>query len=97
MVTLSFNKNKKMTKEYEIKGMSCGNCVSKVKDALLKIEGVETAKVQLQFPQAIIKTDRDLPLAVLNDALNKAGHYKIQEAEGVTEAPSQKSGSGCCC
>jgi len=39
-----------MTKRYFIEGMSCLSCVAKVKAALLKVEGVEFAEVQLQFP-----------------------------------------------
>ncbi len=86
-----------MTKKYFIEGMSCGSCVAKVKAALLKVEGVEFAQVQLQFPQATIKMESEVPVKKFQSALNDAGHYHISEAENVPEFDNKKASSGCCC
>ena len=86
-----------MTKKYFIEGMSCGSCVANVKAALLKVDGVESVDVQLQSPQAIIKMQSDILTNIFQGALNKAGHYEINE--GGKEIPLQpkKTHSGCCC
>jgi copper chaperone CopZ len=86
-----------MTKIYFIEGMSCGSCVAKVKTALQKVEGINSVEVQLQIPQAIIKADAEIPLSILQAALDKAGHYQIKEAALTAQSNTKKSGSGCCC
>ncbi len=86
-----------MTKKYFIDGMSCGSCVAQVKAAVLKVEGVESAEVQLQFPQATIATESDIPTSIFQSALNKAGHYEIHERENKPQLETKKTGSGCCC
>lgn len=86
-----------MTKTYFIEGMSCGSCVAKVKTALQKVEGINSVEVQLQIPQAIIKAHADIPLSVLQVALDKAGHYQIKKAALTTQPNTKKSGLGCCC
>jgi copper chaperone len=86
-----------MKKKYFIEGMSCGSCVAKVKAALLKVEGVEFAEVQLQFPQATIKMEGEVPVTKLQSALSDAGHYHIKEAENEPEFNDKKARKGCCC
>lgn len=86
-----------MTKKYMVEGMSCGSCVATVKAALLKVEGIESAEVQLQFPQATIKMESEFPITKFQSALNDAGHYHIMEAENVAEVPNKKANTGCCC
>ena len=86
-----------MTRKYFIEGMSCSNCVAKVKAALQKVEGVESAEVQLQFPQATIKMKSDVPFKNIQSALNDAGHYDITESENVPEFDSKAASKGCCC
>jgi copper chaperone CopZ len=75
-----------MTHHYEIKGMTCGGCVSKVKSELLKIGEVSEAEVRLAYPQATISMQKHVPVQRLQQALSKAGGYSIQEAD----APSLK-------
>lgn len=86
-----------MTKKYFIEDMSCGSCVAKVKESILEIEGVESAEVQLQFPQATIKMENDIPISIFQSALNKAGHYEIHEGEKRPQLKTKNAGSGCCC
>ncbi len=86
-----------MTKKYFIEGMSCGSCVANVKASILKVEGVESAEVQLQFPQAMIKMESDIPTNIFQSALTKAGHYEILEGEKKPQLETKKTHSGCCC
>lgn len=62
--------------------MTCGNCVAKAKSQLLMLGDIEEADVQLSAPQATIKMQKHIPVNVLQNALNKAGHYTITEADG---------------
>ncbi|MEO7047536.1 MAG: heavy metal-associated domain-containing protein [Ferruginibacter sp.] len=85
-----------MTKRYFIEGMSCSSCVAKVKAALKNIEGVESAEVQLQSPQATIKMESEIPTNIFQGALYKAGHYEIHEEEKPQRLQAKKAHSGCC-
>lgn len=85
-----------MTKTYFIEGMSCGSCLAKVKAAILKVEGVQSGQVQLQFPQTTIKMERDIQTNIFQSALNKAGPYQIHDGEKKVQL-EKKTGSGCCC
>ena len=71
-----------MTHNYHIQGMTCNNCVAKVKSELLKIGEVTAAEVQLTSPQAIITMSQHIPLETLQSAITKAGSYTITEADG---------------
>ena len=71
-----------MTHTYNITGMTCGNCVAKEKSQLLMLGDVTEADVQLTAPQATITMQKHIPVTVLQNALNKAGHYTITEADG---------------
>ena len=76
-----------MKHTYNISGMTCGNCVAKAKNALLKIGDISEADVQLQAPQATISMQNHIPLKTLQAALTQAGNYII------TEAGSEKNSS----
>ncbi len=68
-----------MKKEYELQGMSCGGCVSSVKNALLKLPGVEEAEIHLHPQTAILTMREAIDVAELQAQLSKAGHYAIKE------------------
>jgi copper chaperone CopZ len=71
-----------MTHTYNITGMTCGNCVAKAKSKLLMLGDITEAEVQLTAPQATITMQKHIPVAILQDALSKAGNYTITEADG---------------
>lgn len=87
-----------MTHEYKITGMTCGSCVTRVKNELLKMGDIVSADIQLQSPQASITMNKHISTAALQQAVNKAGHYSIIETDGgmkisthaSTEAVEQK-------
>lgn len=71
-----------MTHTYQIKGMTCQNCVAKAKSALLSLGDVSEAEIQLQTPQATITMLKHIPTTVLQNAISKAGEFVIQDING---------------
>jgi len=76
-----------MTHEYQITGMTCGSCVARVKNELLKLGDITGAEIKLSSPQAVISMSRHIGTPVLQEAVSKAGNYKITEA-GYHSAPA---------
>ena len=68
-----------MKKNYELTGMSCGGCVSGVKNALLKLPDVEDAEVHLHPQTAVLTMSKPIDVSELQTQLSKAGHYTIKE------------------
>lgn len=63
--------------------MTCNSCVTRVKSELLKLGDIESAEVQLATPQATITMQRHIPVEKLQEAVSKAGTYKIAEVNGM--------------
>lgn len=81
-----------MTHTYSITGMTCNKCVAKVKSELLKLGNVQSADVQLASPQATITMNGHISTQVLQQAIQQAGKYTIQEADsGMDHAPDTAS------
>ena len=68
-----------MKKNYELQGMSCGGCVSSVKNALLKLSDVEDAEIYLHPQTAVLTMNKPIDVEELQTQLSKAGHYTIKE------------------
>lgn len=83
-----------MEKQYNISGMTCGGCVSKVKKILEATPEVKSAQVQLEAPQGILFLQKEVSVELLNGKLSSAGNYTIEEIHSTlvneTEIP-QKS------
>jgi len=71
-----------MIHTFTIQGMTCGNCVAKVKSELLKLGDIVSADIQLQSPQATLEMSKHIPTSNLQEAISKAGNYTIAEADG---------------
>lgn len=80
-----------MTHQYTITGMTCGSCVARVKSELLKLGDVVSADVQLGTPQATISMNKHIPVAQLQEAVHKAGHYTITETANPVSTVSEGS------
>jgi copper chaperone CopZ len=77
-----------MTHTYNISGMTCNNCVAKVKNELLKLGDVTEADVQLIAPQATISMQKHIPVTTLQSALTRAGNFTITESgNGMHHTP----------
>ena len=79
-----------MTHDYIIEGMTCKNCLAKVKSSLLSTAGIESAELRLEKPQATIVMDRHIPLEKLQEAVSRAGAYTIKPG-GNQEMPTTVS------
>ena len=68
-----------MKKNYQLSGMSCGGCVSSVKNALQKLPGVEEAEVHLNPQEVVLTTSKAIDVKDLQAQLSKLGHYTIKD------------------
>ncbi len=73
-----------MTHTYNITGMSCDGCRTKVEKALNTIDGVE-ATVSLNPAIATITTDKNISIFKLQKSLYTAGNYVITESDSSNE------------
>ena len=80
-----------MTHTYQISGMTCGNCVAKVRSELLKLGDVITADVQLGLPQATLEMSNHISTSALQQAISKAGNYQISEIKSTTDKSAHES------
>jgi P-type Cu2+ transporter len=69
-----------MKHTYQITGMTCGNCVQSVTDALKTIEGVGNVEVTLDPPIAIVTMHHHVSDEKMNETLAKAGDYSLKMA-----------------
>jgi Cu+-exporting ATPase len=69
-----------MTHQYQISGMSCNGCRTKVEKMLNEIEGI-TAVVTLEPPIASITMKHHIATKELQNSLAVAGNYDIKEAQ----------------
>ncbi|MCB7317780.1 heavy-metal-associated domain-containing protein [Lacrimispora sp. 210928-DFI.3.58] len=69
-----------------VDGMSCGNCVSHVENALNSLEGV-WASVDLGTEEARVRMKEQLPDEVLKEAVKAAGYrvYKIKQPDNFSQ------------
>lgn len=76
---------------FEVRGMHCASCVAKIESALRTVPDVDSARVTLNPPVAVVHTRSHIPSAVLNQAVAKVGDYKL--IEGAPEAPAPAADS----
>ena len=69
---------KLLTHTYHIGGMSCGGCVSTVKQKLSSVPGVTSVTVDLGKKEAEITSSQEIKTATLRSAFNNT-HYTISE------------------
>ena len=84
-----------MTHTYQIDGMHCSSCISKVKNELLKITDITEAQIQLKAPQATITMLKHVSATTLKQAVARAGAFKLTEIDGQyvseNDIPEKKS------
>ncbi len=69
---------KPVTHTYHIGGMSCGDCVSTVKQKLSNVPGVTSVTVDLGKKEAKITTSEEITIDALRGAFNNT-NYTISE------------------
>lgn len=82
-----------MTHTYDIVGMHCQSCVSKITAALRGVEGVTAATVTLKPQQARVEMSRHVPTDSLNEAVRTAGDYRLSETADAMPAHSAAAAS----
>lgn len=70
-----------MTHTYNITGMTCTSCQSKVQGLLSKIEGVTNVSINLQKASAEIEMTKHISINTFKAALQDYPKYQITEAE----------------
>lgn len=78
-----------MVHQYQITGMTCGNCVSKVKSALLMLPYVSEVEVSKESGSATITMEKHIPLNDLQNALDSK--YQIAAMDHSEMAEQSKS------
>ena len=74
---LTIREEREMIKqEIEITGMSCGHCEGKVVKELLRIAGVSEATASSENGSALITSEREVSLELVQHAVELAG-YKV--------------------
>jgi P-type Cu+ transporter len=71
-----------MTHNYQITGMSCNGCRTKVENTLNTIEGV-SAVVTLEPPMAVITMEKHISTKQFQTSLSAVGNYTIEDANAV--------------
>ena len=87
-----------MIHTYNITGMTCDCCRSKVEKTLNAIDGVE-AKVSLNPPIATITMEKHIPTTQLQEALTAVGKYTIEMTTGKTpeQSTTNETNEKSCC
>ena len=67
-----------MFKVYNIEGLSCSACAGSSQKILSKIEAVQTVRVNYATNTAVIESEHEIDINILNSKLEKAG-YKLSE------------------
>ena len=82
-----------MKKTYNIKGMTCGGCVAGVEEKLNKVEGIKSAKANLEKGEVTIDSETLFPVQTIQNALSSK--YTITEKEvhkvEITDVSEEKS------
>ncbi|NJY63702.1 copper-translocating P-type ATPase [Salinimicrobium sp. CDJ15-81-2] len=93
----SYHIHSKGSKEkYEVTGMTCSGCRSHVEETLKKVEGVQSVSVDLEKAEAVITSEKPIPVSVYQEALRKDGStYNIYlPGQDITAPPKSEKPKG---
>jgi copper chaperone len=65
------------TTEYEVRGMTCGHCVSAVRAEVSKVPGVAGVKVDLATGQVTVESAEPVTTEAIADAVDEAGYELV--------------------
>ena len=80
-----------MTHTYQVTGMTCSHCVAKVKKALESIDGIQSAEVTLEPPQATLTMHHHISEAAMNEVLATVGDYRLRAAHSEAHSKQMQS------
>lgn len=67
-----------MEKLLIVEGMSCGHCSARVQKALMALEGVSKATVNLESKEVMIEIVGDLSNDILTETIEDAGYDVVE-------------------
>ncbi|MCI0856495.1 MAG: copper-translocating P-type ATPase, partial [Chloroflexi bacterium] len=70
-----------VTQTFAVKGMTCASCVRHVEGALLKVQGVETAQVNLATERVTISILPDVTVRELRSSVEASGYELAREID----------------
>lgn len=70
------------TSVFQVKGMTCGHCVTSVTAELKKLDGVEEVAVDLASGQVTVGSTRPLADSEVAAAVDEAGYDLVGRVEG---------------
>ncbi|MEO8515340.1 MAG: heavy metal translocating P-type ATPase [Flavobacterium sp.] len=85
-----------MVHQYQITGMTCGNCEAKVKSALLMVENISNVEVSKEDNSALITMTKHVALDTLQNALGVVGKYIISADNDVPSNIENVTIKSCC-
>ena len=68
------------TATYDVKGMTCGHCVSAVTGELERLDGVTAVDVDLETGRVTVTSDALLPDEAVRGAVDEAGYELADQA-----------------
>lgn len=60
-----------------VQGMTCGNCVKHVKEAISELAGVSNVEIELEGGKVTIESAAALDSAVVSEAVTEAGYTVV--------------------
>lgn len=63
-----------MTTTYDVAGMTCGHCVASITKEVVKVEGVQLVKVDLETGRVTITSAMPVDPALVAAAVDEAGY-----------------------
>jgi copper chaperone CopZ len=63
-----------LTTVYQVRGMTCGHCVSAVRSEITALDGVRDVQVELATGDVAVSSDRPLDRAAVAAAVDEAGY-----------------------
>lgn len=77
-------------KSYTISGMTCQNCVEKIKSAIQEVEGIQNPKVTLDPPQLELSEHSQASFSEIQKAIQSAGNYKLLDSDNNHQTSSEQ-------
>ncbi len=65
------------TTTYQVKGMTCGHCVSAVSEELRRIEGVSDVEVDLATGNVVVSSEAPIEGEAVRAAVEEAGYEVV--------------------
>ncbi|MCC2594678.1 heavy-metal-associated domain-containing protein [Tessaracoccus sp. OS52] len=74
-------KENSMITNYQVTGMTCGNCVNHVTEEVSEVEGVKNVNVTLEGGQMAVESDAPIAFTDIQAAVAEAGDkYAVTQA-----------------